>query len=1578
MRRRLFTDSRPTIARAVALCAMLAVGMTPGCGTDDPAAAEDTISFGDPDTGFVSGDVDAGSSGTTDASTSSSSSSGDTSTAADSGSSSSGGDADVTSDGGSSGGDASPADADATVAPDAPDTTEVDVEDDAADSDDTADSSSGGGGKTCYNKCGKFRGSGAPCNCDSQCKDFDDCCPDYDIFCKADPDATGDPDAVEDATDGGGDPDAADTTDTADTEQDTGPDIIKTDDIGCQVVPAGLAAGSLVINEIMFNPEFNIQDDDGEWIEIYNPTNQPIPLGNLIVTDNAGLKQFSVPGCQHFVDAQSYFVMGVNANQGVNGGYAPNLVYDHKTFGMNNIGDSVVLKVGSTVIDAVAWDHLTWPFQSLAGKAASLTPEKAAADKNDKWAFTWCESSKPMKSGNFGSPGEKNAICPKPPDADSDEVPDANDNCPNTANPGQEDSDKDTVGDACDNCQGTPNADQKDEDNDNVGDACDKVECGDGDLDKGEQCDDGNKTPNDGCEDCVIKKIIPSEVWITEIFVDTEEVQLGEWIEVYNGGEKDENIVGWTIKTGKGGTHKIQVAGTNELIIKKKSYAVIGASKSTLYNGKVPVAYAWANAQGGPEIQLDDKADSIELWNQTVLIDKVEYGTNTPAPKTGKSLMLDPGYSSAAFNDKPIYWCYAANKWQFSADFGTPGSVNDTCIPAGSDKDGDGVDNEKDNCIFVSNAAQADNDGDGIGDACDNCPIIANKDQADTDNDDVGNLCDNCANFPNSDQKDADGDGWGDFCDSLNCGDGNVDQYEECDDKNTKSGDGCSANCLKESFAQGDVIFTEMMINPTKVTDKTGEWLELHNTTKKTIDINGWLLKDAGTGHTINSLDPLRIKPGGYIVLGLSANEKDNGGVKVQYAYDNVTMTNQQGVVVLKWGAVVIDSVQYYAKGFFCDPNNPKPGCADQGFDIGVGQSLSLDPDEFDGTKNDTPDNWCKGKVKYGEGDFGTPGLPNTTCKNPCMQGTKPNLTPKPDGTVCGVDLWCQKGSCEPQPKCGDKVVNQSSEQCDDGNNDPGDGCDATCQKEPEPQADGTIIITEVMRNPDADTDDSSEWFEVFNPTNKPLNLAGWKIKDANAVAAETHLIKARCGDGATQETEQCDDGNVIGNDGCSQTCTAEGVCTALKLDGQKAYISVVPQAQKLIYSKQMTLHGWFLLDGAAGSGTCTDAGKQVPCSDLFSYGAEGEYVIAVRSLDGKLWLTVGSTTKELSSLTTGQGSLVGTWMHIGVTIDKGVATAWLNGRSVLKFDVTNWPTDEKTVASKLTVGGMQDAQGLLLHPLKGRVSGFHVADKALFVRNFGPQALPPKEWQGNVVAIAIDDGSGTTLKETSGKAHAAGHNGGLWATGATASGPYCMSGGKLLAETKPMQPGFDALWVQPFNYGVIGRTTKVALNNCTPVMYGWSDNPGQGFFSLGQSDDEIILENPAGKAVDSVAYKGAWPAGLGFSMMLKKTCYDVTKNDLETCWEAPAQDCVYGCSWSTNSTHWCCAGKHVVTECSADQKDEKGNPVCTDVVKDCDQKCTIGETCQLDAHQKCDSSTSQCCLGRDRGTPGKPNVCGN
>jgi hypothetical protein len=86
------------------------------------------------------------------------------------------------------------------------------------------------------------------------------------------------------------------------------------------------------------------------------------------------------------------------------------------------------------------------------------------------------------------------------------------------------------------------------------------------------------------------------------------------------------------------------------------------------------------------------------------------------------------------------------------------------------DFDGDGFNNELDNCPFVSNASQTDSDKDHVGNKCDNASKVKNSNQHDTDFDGVGDVEDNCMLIPNEKQKDRDDDGYGNACDSAHGG----------------------------------------------------------------------------------------------------------------------------------------------------------------------------------------------------------------------------------------------------------------------------------------------------------------------------------------------------------------------------------------------------------------------------------------------------------------------------------------------------------------------------------------------------------------------------------------------------------------------------------------------------------------------------------------------------------------------------------------------------------------------------------------------------------------------------------------
>ena len=68
----------------------------------------------------------------------------------------------------------------------------------------------------------------------------------------------------------------------------------------------------------------------------------------------------------------------------------------------------------------------------------------------------------------------------------------------------------------------------------------------------------------------------------------------------------------------------------------------------------------------------------------------------------------------------------------------------------------------------------------------------------DADGDGVNDDVDNCPNDPNTNQLDTDGDGTGDVCDTPECGNGYVEGTEECDDGNNIDGDGCNSTCQLE------------------------------------------------------------------------------------------------------------------------------------------------------------------------------------------------------------------------------------------------------------------------------------------------------------------------------------------------------------------------------------------------------------------------------------------------------------------------------------------------------------------------------------------------------------------------------------------------------------------------------------------------------------------------------------------------------------------------------------------------------------------------------------------------------------
>ncbi|NOZ00780.1 MAG: lamin tail domain-containing protein, partial [Deltaproteobacteria bacterium] len=158
------------------------------------------------------------------------------------------------------------------------------------------------------------------------------------------------------------------------------------------------------------------------------------------------------------------------------------------------------------------------------------------------------------------------------------------------------------------------------------------------------------------------------------------------------------------------------------------------------------------------------------------------------------------------------------------------------------------------------------------------------------------------------------------------------------------SGDQADADVVPQVINPGDVIFTEILLNPPGTTDAKLEAVELYNTTDHQIDLNGWVLSDDGKDHAIlDSCGPIIIPPKGYIVLSRSQDWVTQGTAACEYGGFILSNTEDEAILSLPDGKLV-DAVRY---------------SADKGFPKTDGPSIQLSLGAYDHLKNDIGSNWC-------------------------------------------------------------------------------------------------------------------------------------------------------------------------------------------------------------------------------------------------------------------------------------------------------------------------------------------------------------------------------------------------------------------------------------------------------------------------------------------------------------------------------------------------------------------------------------------------------------------------------------------
>jgi hypothetical protein len=163
----------------------------------------------------------------------------------------------------------------------------------------------------------------------------------------------------------------------------------------------------------------------------------------------------------------------------------------------------------------------------------------------------------------------------------------------------------------------------------------------------------------------------------------------------------------------------------------------------------------------------------------------------------------------------------------------------------------------------------------------------------------------------------------------------------------------------------GDLVITEVMPSPSKVTDSAGEWFEV--TAKASFDLNNLLLdraSDSSNPNAVNAFDCIRVNAGDTIVFARSSDSLVNGGITGVTATFTFTLLGgsvaSPGDVRILAGTTVIDSIAWTSSR--------------------SGKALQLDPDFTTAVGNDTEANLCDSAATYGLGDFGSPGIANAQC----------------------------------------------------------------------------------------------------------------------------------------------------------------------------------------------------------------------------------------------------------------------------------------------------------------------------------------------------------------------------------------------------------------------------------------------------------------------------------------------------------------------------------------------------------------------------------------------------------------------
>jgi len=186
---------------------------------------------------------------------------------------------------------------------------------------------------------------------------------------------------------------------------------------------------------------------------------------------------------------------------------------------------------------------------------------------------------------------------------------------------------------------------------------------------------------------------------------------------------------------------------------------------------------------------------------------------------------------------------------------------------------------------------------------------------------------------------------------------------------------------------------------------------------------------------------------------------------------------------------------------------------------------------------------WCPAA-----GDACAPMICGDGLRSPDEQCDDGDATPD-DGcsATCTVeDGWlCSAPGTDCIPICGDGLQ-RGGEECDDGDHDNADGCNAACRIEPGwvCLAIGEDCVPTECGNGDPEPGEGCDDGNLVAGDGCSLTCQ----EEPTVTVGPSPTVNVFCGDGMVTGDEDCDDGNVADGDGCAANCTVEEgfTCTSV------------------------------------------------------------------------------------------------------------------------------------------------------------------------------------------------------------------------------------------------------------------------------------------------------------------------------------------------------------------------------------------------------------------------------------------------